>query len=354
MKKIKVLALTLLLVWLVIPIYGWVQIEKTGYWLISNHTHWKTPDNSTYNEYTLKFEEEVTNFTAWEFWFKYDGHGLGYGERFFPLFNDDIHMFVEFKVDNGTHSLDVSMNVIAEKYWWWWQIFYEVWVEFDDSMGFWGYYYWSDSAELYRTKIVFYQDNETDNILNLGIRIYNEDKTVVLSCYDGEFDVGSSWFNQVTLKQYISVDGKGWIEGWKQNEVIKQNTVYNPDLEQPPSWLDILAHKIWNTYKKVIYQPLPDWAKKGLDFLTVTLPKFVTWITKNLTNFIYLWILITLLSAFFVVLAWLEKSAGEGRVDLEEITDKLQKIFSPFIKLATWITNIIVSVVQALLDLIPF
>lgn len=339
MKNKSKIALGFLLVSLLLPlnlVFGaWVETDREGFWGNAYDYYWETPDNSTWNSATLDFSfGSLINFTEWKATIDQECHGWGA-----TIWDDDYECNSFFTMNDNESVTEVSIRVWTRgEHYYIWNIetsMIFVYVNGTQIMSIWeggfrNYYF--DA----------YQDGST---MMLCIRAFDDDWNC-LQGSDLEIDVGSSWFENVTLTQTHEAWGKGWCLGTKTSEVIKSNDTPEGTSTGIPTGEEAFWTRIWNAIR--------DWGSALPEPLKTWLNQIQMWMATFFNVLTMVWALVV---AFLPVLGIFYFMSFVGVFFTGVVTgnmDLLQTYIMKQYELANGFANTIVSTIHAIWSLIKF
>jgi hypothetical protein len=249
----------------------WVEEEKTGAWELATDTHWKTYDGA--EEATLKYSYDAANFSRWSLLVDAD-LCTSAGTWGFAGTVEEVDLIVG-DYPNGTYvrvHIEWESKILLLGA----QQQFTV-VKFYEPDG--------TEREIYynafsRRPVKAYFWRSSDTHLDVAIVILpTRNDLKALDSETFSFNVGSSFFSNVTLKQHIKKFTwggwpSGWAEGWKFDEMILTNQgAVTVTIEGEMSLAEAIGYSIWRTLaniweslKVLMPQPIQDFMNGIEDF----------------------------------------------------------------------------------------
>lgn len=315
---------------------AWVETDSEGFWGNAYDYYWETPDNATWHTASLDFSYGwIINFTEWKAITQQECHGWGW-----CVWDDDFEIDTRFWLrDNGTsHTVELKYHSRNDKFYGWesWESQFYIYVDGDLKGGH------SVGANR-RYQFDVYQNPSNDSECIIKVRWYDLD-WILHGGFDGTYNFGASWFNNVTLEQTHDAWGKGWVLGTKTEEEIRSNEDAEGLDVEIPSVSESFWVQLWDqirTVGSVLPEPLKSWIANLNDWLD-TFWGILTMVWGMVVAFLPvlgIFYFMSFLGVFFTGIV-------TGNVDL------LQTYIMKQYELANGFVNTLVSTIHAIWSLI--
>lgn len=338
MKKSEI-AICLLIASLLLPlnvVFGsWSETDQTGTWGNAYDYYWETPDNATWHTATLDYSYGwITNFTEWKATITQECHGWGA-----TIWDDDYECESVFTMIDNESVTEVSIEVWTrgEQFFFWTTEISTMYVYVNGTEIA---QYWEGGFRKH-----YFDAYQQGSTLFLRTRVYDNDWNP-LRGDNLEIDVGSSWFENVTLTQSHDAWGKGWCLGTKTSEVIKSNENPEGTTSEIPSGQEAFWTRLWNSIR--------DWGSTLPEPLKAWFTQIQAWMSTFWTILTMVWALVV---AFLPVLGIFYFMSFIGVFFTGIVTgnmDLLQTYVMKQYELANGFANTIVSTIHAIWSLIKF